>query len=148
MIDIDRRTVCRGLAATVLGIGVSPATSPPPSAKAASTTIPAGYLRHPQKGLVRMTSDLAKLDADHFESLVGQVFKIGDGQATLRTVRRGPETPGKFRDQFSLMFETPEGLRMGSEVVTVEHPAIGRQDLLVTQVMDGAKGTALQICFS
>jgi hypothetical protein len=32
--------------------------------------------------------------------------------------------------------------------LAVAHPAIGRHDLLVTQVLDGADGTALEVCFS
>jgi hypothetical protein len=102
---------------------------------------------HPEKGLANMTPDLAKLTAEHFEPLVGETFTIGEYQVTLRDVRR-QKIRSRFREQFSITFKAPRDLPIRSERLSVTHPAIGRHDLLVTQILDGAEGTALEICFS
>jgi hypothetical protein len=100
-----------------------------------------------EKGSVTMTQDLAKLAAEHFEPLVGETFTIGDYQVTLRDVRR-QKFRSRFREQFSVTFKAPPDLPIRSERMPVSHPAIGRHELLVTQVLDAADGTALEICFS
>jgi hypothetical protein len=101
-----------------------------------------------EKGLVDMAQDLANLAPEHFEPLIGHTFTIGDHQVTLRDVRRRGRTTSRFREQFSLVFSLPHEVPIRSELLPVSHPAIGRCDLLVTQVMDDAQGTALEICFS
>ena len=99
------------------------------------------------KGLANMTQDLATLAAEHFEPLVGETFTIGEYQVTLRDVRR-QKIRSRFREQFSITFKVPRDLPIRSERLPVAHPAIGRHDLLVTQILDAADGTALEICFS
>jgi hypothetical protein len=101
-----------------------------------------------QKGLVDMAQDLANLVPEHFEPLIGDTFSIGEHQVTLRNVRRRGRTTSRFREQFALLFSLPHEVPIGSELLSVSHPAIGRCDLLVTQVIDEAEGTALEICFS
>jgi hypothetical protein len=103
---------------------------------------------HLEKGRIDMTKDLAKLAPEHFEPLIGHTFTIGQHQVTLRGVRRRGQAASRFREQFSLLFSAPREIPIGSEVLAVSHPALGRCDLLVTQVIDEAEGTALEICFS
>jgi hypothetical protein len=100
-----------------------------------------------EKGAVTMTQDLATLAAEHFEPLIGETFTIGDHQVTLREVHR-QKMRSRLRQQFSLLFNAPRDLALRSESLPVSHPAIGRHELLVTQVLDGPDGTALEICFS
>jgi hypothetical protein len=87
--------------------------------------------------------DLSQLTVEHFEALVGEMFAVGNNLATLRDVRRGPQTP--FRQQFAMIFDAPNA-SIASDLATVSHPAIGQHDLLVTAV--GADRKALEICFS
>jgi hypothetical protein len=101
-----------------------------------------------EKGLVDMAQDLANLAPEHFEPLIGHTFTIGEHEVTLRDVRRRGRTTSRFREQFSLVFSLSHEVPIRSELLPVSHPAIGRCDLLVTQVMDDAQGTALEICFS
>jgi hypothetical protein len=101
-----------------------------------------------EKGLVDMTKDLASLAPEHFEPLIGHTFTIGEHQVTLRDVRRRARTTPRFREPFSLLFSLPHEVPISSELLPVSHPAIGRCDLLVTQVIDEAEGAALEICFS
>jgi hypothetical protein len=101
-----------------------------------------------EKGPIDMTKDLAKLAPEHFEPLIGHTFTVGQHQVTLRDVRRRGRAASRFREQFSLLFSLPRETPIGSEVLAVSHPALGRCDLLVTQVIDEAEGTALEICFS
>ncbi len=145
MTAINRRDAARMIAAATAGVG---AVFSGLTAQAAMPVVPQGYLLHPQKGLIAMTNELKRLEAEHFEALVGQSFKIADQTVTLRAVRRGPETPSRFREQFALTFDIPEGSPIRSDVVDVTHPAIGDHKLLVTQVMDSKDPTALEICFS
>jgi hypothetical protein len=95
-----------------------------------------------------MTQDLAKLAAEHFEPLVGETFTVGEFQLILRDVRRKQKMTSRFREQFAITFKAPRDLPIRSELVSVAHPAIGRHDLLVTQIFDDVDGTALEICFS
>ena len=113
----------------------------------AEAAIPPGHRHHPTKGFIEMTKELRDLTAEHFETMVGETFEIGGQKTVLRAVRRGLPTPERFRDQFALTFDTPEGTRILSDVVAVSHPAIGRHDLLVTQVVHSTMPTALEICF-
>ncbi|WP_298604036.1 hypothetical protein [uncultured Sphingorhabdus sp.] len=97
--------------------------------------------------VIEMTTELRDLTAEHFEALIGETFEI-DGQKTvLRSVRRGPPTPSRFRDQFALTFDTPANTKIRSDVVSVIHPAVGEHNLLVTQVIHSVQPTALEICF-
>ena len=114
----------------------------------AAAVVPCGSECRPEKGLVTMTQDLAKLSAEHFERLIGETFTIGEYQLKLRDVQRRPQTVSRFRQQFSLTFEIPRDLPIRSDVIPVHHPAIGEHHLLVTQVIDNIGGTALEICFA
>jgi hypothetical protein len=100
-----------------------------------------------EKGPIDMMKDLAKLAPEHFEPLIGHTFTIGEHQVTLRDVRRRGQAASRFRQQFSLLFSLQQEIPIGSEVLAVSHPALGRCDLLVTRVIDEAEGTALEICF-
>jgi FG-GAP-like repeat len=73
---------------------------------------------------------------------------FGDYQVTLRDVHRRGRTASRFREQFALVFALPHEVPITSELLSVAHPKMGRHDLLVTQILDGAGGTALEICFS
>jgi hypothetical protein len=106
-----------------------------------------GAAAHPEKGLANMTHDLAKLTAEHFEPLIGEIFTIGEYRVTLRDVRR-QKIRSRFREQFSVTFKVPRDLPIRSERLPVVHAAIGRHELLVTQILDAVDGTALEICFS
>jgi hypothetical protein len=91
---------------------------------------------------------LSQLNAEHFEALVGETFTVGDAVATLRDVRRGPQTLPGFRQQFAMIFEAPQNLSLASDIASVAHPAIGRYDLFVTAASDGAERKTVAICFS
>jgi hypothetical protein len=143
---ISRRDATRLLAAGTLLTGLMLAGSLRGAAPA-QAAVRRRAAAHPEKGLTNMTPDLAKLTAEHFEPLVGETFTIGEYQVTLRDVRR-QKLRSRFREQFSLTFEAPRNLPIRSERLLVTHPAIGRHELLVTQILDGADGTALEICFS
>jgi hypothetical protein len=139
MTDLSRRDVHR-LFAAAIGAAAIPSG-------AAAAAVPVD-VQSANKGSIAMTTDLRELTADHFEALVGETFVV-DGQPTrLRAVRRGPAGVGRFRQQFALSFATPAGMTIRSDVVPVSHPAIGRHDLLVTQVIDHTEPTALEICFA
>jgi hypothetical protein len=103
---------------------------------------------HSERGQPDMTQDLAKLAPEHFEPLVGQSFNVGAYQVVLRNVRRAGRNAPRFREQFALVFSLPHAVPIRSELLPVAHPAIGQYDLLVTQVIDGIDGSALEICFS
>jgi hypothetical protein len=90
---------------------------------------------------------LAQLAPEHFEPLVGSEFTVGEHRVTLRAVRRGPALPAQFREQFAVTFDAPRAPSVASAPVRVAHPAIGRHDLLVTDVNQGAD-RALEICFA
>jgi hypothetical protein len=90
--------------------------------------------------------DLSQLTVEHFESLVGNTFRVADATVSLRDIRRGPATG--FRQQFAMMFEVPLGVSIASGVVPVAHPAIGRHDLFVRQMNENANRKTLEICFS
>jgi hypothetical protein len=144
---ISRRDAIRLLAAAgtlVAGLVLAGSLR---GAAAAQGAVPRRAAAHLEKGLANMTHDLAKLTAEHFEPLVGETFTIGEYQVTLRDVRR-QTIRSRFREQFSITFKVPRDLPIRSERLSVTHPAIGRHDLLVTQILDGADGTALEICFS
>lgn len=91
-------------------------------------------------------SDLAKLTAEHFEPLVGQTFMVGTNALTLKKVRRGPNSGPQFRQQFGIVFDAPQWLPFHSETMPVSHPALGRHDLLATQV--GIERGKVEICFA
>jgi hypothetical protein len=139
---ISRRDAVRLFTAASLSSGVLIATS----------TIEAGAGQISdtvdQKGSADMTQDLAEFAPEHFEPLIGDVFKIGEYQVTLRDVHRRGRTASRFREQFALVFALPHEVPITSELLPVAHPKMGRHDLLVTQILDGAGGTALEICFS
>jgi hypothetical protein len=141
---ISRREAVQLLAAATLSAGavISPAAADAAVRRPAFDAIPL------EKGLVDMAQDLANLAPEHFEPLIGHTFTIGEHQVTLRDVRRRGRTTSRFREQFSLLFSLPHEIPIGSEVLAVSHPVLGRCELLVTQVIDEAEGTALEICFS
>lgn len=90
---------------------------------------------------------LTRFAAEHFEPLAGQAFMVDGHRVKLRAIRRGPATPSRFRDQFALSFSAPPAPSIASGLVSVAHPAIGRHDMLVTEVIDGP-GRTLEICFA
>jgi hypothetical protein len=90
--------------------------------------------------------ELSELSVEQFEALVGETFAVGDSLATLRDVRRGPDSP--FRQQFAMTLDAPQSASIASDLVAVSHPAIGEHDLFVTQISDGADRKALEICFA
>jgi hypothetical protein len=90
--------------------------------------------------------DLSQLTVEHFEALVGEAFTVGNTTVTLRDVRRGRQTG--FRQQFAMIFDAAPDAAIAADLAPVSHPAIGRHDLFVSQVRDGADRKALEICFS
>jgi hypothetical protein len=148
MTEVSRRHFNRVLAAAAAYAAAAGVIGSFCSKALASDAAPRGYAFHPEKGLVKMTQDLAKLAAEHFETLIGETFAVGEYRLKLRSVRRMTETPSRFRNQFSITFDVPRGLPIQSEVLPVSHQAIGRHDLLVTQVFDDIDGTAIEICFA
>jgi hypothetical protein len=142
----SRRDTVRLLAAAAASGGVFITASP--VAGEAPIRRPPFDASHLEKGPIDMTQDLANLAPEHFEPLIGHTFTIGDHQVTLRGVHRRGRTTSRFREQFSLVFSLPHEIPISSEVLPVSHPALGRCDLLVTQVIDQAEGTALEICFA
>jgi hypothetical protein len=145
---ISRRDAIRLLAVTAAVVTGAVVTNSFPGAARAGVPMPRGDADRPEKGLAEMTQDLAQLAAEHFEPLVGETFTVGQYQVTLRDVRRRHKIGSRFREQFALVFKAPQGLPIRSELLPVAHPAIGRYDLLVTQIIDDIDGTALEICFS
>jgi hypothetical protein len=144
--EASRRDALRIIAAAALA---GAAVARPPSAAAAPATrsLETNAV-HIEKGRPDMTQDLATLAAEHFEPLVGQSFNIGPYQVMLRNVRRAGRAGSRFREQFALVFSLPHEMPIRSELLPVAHPAIGRYDLLVTQIFDERDGSALEICFS
>jgi hypothetical protein len=149
---ISRRDTMRrllGAAASLAGAAVTN-----PFGGGAAAALPYADAIYPEKSLVNgtqdlVTQDLANLAVGHFEPLVGERFTVGQYQVTLRQVRRRQHKSGaRFREQFALVFKAPRALPIGSEVLPVTHPALGRHGLLVTQTVGEINGTALEICFS
>lgn len=144
---ISRRDTIRLLpmsATLVAGAGAVTASSIPGAAWAA-VSASCETTAHSGRDSADTAQDLAKLAAEHFEPLVGETFTIGGNEVTLRGVRRGPKTGSRFREQFAVVFDAPQQPSIPSEPLLVSHPAIGRHDLLVSQIIDGR---ALEICFS
>jgi len=135
---ISRRDAIRLFATTPASGAVLASSFPIAAVSAAEAVDRAAY---PSAGTA---ASLVKLSAQHFESLVGQQFTIGDDQVMLKSVRRGPESGAGFRQQFALVFAAPRDCPLQSDVLPVSHPAIGRHELHVAQV----GGAALEICFS
>ncbi|MGA3310824.1 MAG: hypothetical protein ABSD08_19765 [Xanthobacteraceae bacterium] len=113
----------------------------------AAALMPGADAAHLGQGSAGVPRNLAKLAAEHFEPLVGGSFTVGEDEVTLRNVRRRLNTGSRFREQFSVVFNAPRNSSILSETLPVSHPAIGRHDLLVTQILDGVDSTALEICF-
>jgi hypothetical protein len=145
---ISRREAIRLFAVTSVLVTGGMLVNPLCGEARAMTSTRRAVTAHAQKGLADMTLDLAQLAAEHFEPLVGETFTIGQYQLTLRDVYRRHKIGSRFREQFALVFTVPHELPMRSELLPVAHPAIGRHDLLVTQIIDHIDGTALEICFS
>jgi len=95
-----------------------------------------------------MAPDLKDLDIQHFEPLVGSIFRIGTFEATLKKVTRGPETPRRFRTQFSLIFSCPEDFPQRWIVAPVSHPEIGSHDLLATRIVGWDEEFEVEITFN
>jgi len=144
--EASRRDALRLLAAVALA-GVA-LVGPPSAVASPATRSREMNAVHIEKGQPDMTQDLANLAPEHFEPLVGQPFNVGAYQVVLRNVRRAGRTGSRFREQFALVFSLPHEVPIRSELLPVAHPAIGQYDLLVTQVIDGSDGSALEICFS
>ncbi len=142
----SRREVVQLLAAAALTGGAVVSSSP----VAAEVAIGRRTLHAVQLeiGRIDMAQDLANLAAEHFEPLIGHTFTIGEHEVTLREVHRRERTMSRFRAPFSLVFSLPHQVPISSEVLPVSHPTIGQCDLLVTQVIDAAEGSALEICFA
>lgn len=151
---ISRRETMRLIGASA-GL-LAGASAPNPFGTAAAASSPHVDAVHLEKNLIDVapgvaqgiTPDMAKLTAENFERLVGESFAVGQYHVTLRRARRGPKSGSGFRNQFALVFKVPHALPIGSEVLPVTHPAVGRHDLLVTQTADAIGGTVLEICFS
>jgi hypothetical protein len=140
---ISRRDAIRLIAATPAS-GAALATSLPGAASAKAMTSAEHATGQLSRGSAVARRDLANLTASHFEPLVGQTFTIGNDEATLTDVRRGPASGGRFRRQFALTFSAPRPRLTPSDIVPVAHPAIGRHDLHVAQI----GGAELELCFS
>ena len=95
-----------------------------------------------------MTVELKDLDVEHFEPLVGETFRVGDYDIQLKEIAHGPETPPRFRQQFSLLFRYPEGFPQDSAVVSVSHPSIGTHDMFVNKVLGWEDEFDLEIVFN
>jgi hypothetical protein len=145
---INRREASRILIASAAFTAAAGILGPLRKRALAAAVIPCGSECRSEKGILNMTQDLAKLSAEHFEQLIGKTFTIGEYLLKLRDVQRRPNTASHFRQQFSLTFEIPRDLPIRSDVMAVQHPAIGEHHLLVTQVIDNIDETALEICFA
>jgi hypothetical protein len=143
--NISRRDTIRLLPMSATLVAGAVTAGAIPSAAWAAVSAPCGDAAHSGQRSADTTQDLAKLAAEHFEPLVGETFTIGDNEVTLRDVRHGPKTGSHFRQQFAVVFDAPPQLSIQPEPLPVSHPAIGRHDLLVSQIIDGR---ALEICFS
>jgi hypothetical protein len=144
---VNRREAVGVLAATPILLSGSVAAAPFGGAAWASASAPSAA--SPATGsAAHGAKTLAKLTAEHFEPLVGETFGVGDAVVTLRSVRRGHKSGRRFRRQFAVLFDAPPNVSIGSAPAPVSHPAIGRYDLFVTQIVDPAGRPTLQICFS
>ncbi len=142
---ISRRDTIRLLPMSATLVAGAVTANSIPGAAWAAVSAPCSEAAQSGQSLADTAQDLAKLAAEHFEPLVGETFTIGDNAVTLRNVRRGPKTGSRFREQFAVVFDAPQQLSIPSAPLPVSHPAIGRHDLLVSQIIDGR---ALEICFS
>ena len=95
-----------------------------------------------------MALELKQLDVEHFEPLVGETFRIGDYDTELIKVSRGPETPPRFRTQFSLLFKCPAEFAGEWMIAPVSHPEIGQHDLLVTKIHGWEDEFEIEIVFN
>lgn len=95
-----------------------------------------------------MTIDTKDLDLHCFEGLVGEVFRIGTFDVELKEVSVGPETPPRFRNQFSLLFRYPDGFSEKSAVMEVSHPSLGTHDMFVNKVVGWEEEFDLEIVFN
>jgi hypothetical protein len=83
-----------------------------------------------------------------FEPLVGTPFDIDGRMLVLEEIRKGPETPSQFREQFALVFESGKVGDMESRIRPVRHPALGTVDLYVNIVRYMDTGRTAEIYFS
>lgn len=91
---------------------------------------------------------MKELEVDHFEPLVGEAFRIGEFDITLKKVIRGPETPPRFRSQFSLIFNCPEDFPERWIIAPVSHPRIGSHDMMATRIVGWDEAFEVEITFN
>ncbi|WP_310620673.1 DUF6916 family protein [Flexibacterium corallicola] len=95
-----------------------------------------------------MKDDLKSLEYADFEKLKGDIFLIDGEKVQLKFIEKGPQTPARFREQFILLFDCPEGFEVKGRISEVQHPTIGVHNLLVTKVLEGGDEFNLQIIFN
>lgn len=95
-----------------------------------------------------MIEDANDLDLHCFEGLVGELFRIGSFDVELKEVLIGPETPPRFRNQFSLLFRYPDGFPQDTGMMKVSHPRIGTHDMFVNKVVGWEEEFDLEVVFN
>ena len=126
MTELDRRAF---MATAALGgaLAASPLAAGRAGACGFEKTAGAGRLAPRWK-------DMARWDREDFEGLVGTPFDIDGRMLVLEEIRRGPETPEEFREQFALVFESGKVEGLESAIMPVRHPALGETELFVSIV--------------
>lgn len=140
MVEIDRRDFMK--TAVVAG-AVSASIS------ASGQAVACGFEKTASaRRLAPRWKDIAKWDREDFEGLIGTPFDVNGRMLVLEEIRRGPETPAQFREQFALVFESGKVDDLQGAIMPVRHPAIGKADLYVNIVRYMDTGMTAEIYFS
>ena len=100
-----------------------------------------------------MSLPLESLDYETFAPLTGDVFTLTVGETSLElrlgeVKKLGHRHPGATRDPFSLSFIGPRGLRVNQGIGQLTHATLGKVEMFLTQVGDGANGSELEAIFT
>lgn len=98
--------------------------------------------------MLPVSESTESLDFHHFDGLVGQTFRIGDYESELKELREGPETPPRFRRQFTLIFRFPPDFPHDSITLPVSHPQIGTHDFFINKIIGWEEEFDLQVVFN
>ena len=96
---------------------------------------------------------LESVDHDTFSPLTGRTFAtmIGETQLELELSEvkmLGHKRSEASRDPFSLLFRSPQELRLPQGIYCFECEALGEIELFITQVGRGAQGSEFEAIFT
>ncbi|WP_310620701.1 DUF6916 family protein [Flexibacterium corallicola] len=91
---------------------------------------------------------IGDLKVENFEGLEGEMFSLGHFRVELLQVHRGPETPSRFRQQFSLIFNCPDEFESSHADLELSHEKVGSHRLFVSKVLGYEEPMNLEIVFN